>query len=226
MILKSDRIAKLLDPTTADADPLVITPAPGLEELRDSGSASVDLRLGTWFLKFRQSRSGALMVSGNRGAEQPDEHQTTEVCYVPLGGTFILHPQTFVLGVTLEWVRLPKNLAGYVVGRSSWGRRGLIIATAAGVHPGFTGCLTLELTNVGEMPIEINPGLEICQLFLEEVATDGGSADHSSFVGFRRPTLGRVAADPIAEKLKSARLRATAGHTASTPDAGADRGTK
>ncbi len=118
----------------------------------------------------------------------------------PFGKEFILQPRGFVLGVTLEWVRLPSNLAGYVIGRSSWGRRGLIIATAAGVHPGFTGCLTLELSNVGEIPIAIKPGIPICQLFLHTTEqTD--LVDKSVFVGLRRPTLGKIDLDDVAKKL-------------------------
>ena len=101
----------------------------------------------------------------------------------------------------MEWIRFPKKLAGYVVGKSSWGRRGLVIATAIGVHPGFSGCLTLEITNLGEMPIKIMPGMLICQLFLHDVDTDSEAADRSPWVGKRRPTLGAVKPDRIAKKL-------------------------
>ena len=96
---------------------------------------------------------------------------------------------------------MPTNLAGYVIGRSSWGRRGLIIATAAGVHPGYTGCLTLELTNVGEIPMAIKPGFPICQLFLHVTSERSDFVDQSKYIGHRRPTLGRIEPDEIAEKL-------------------------
>jgi dCTP deaminase len=96
-------------------------------------------------------------------------------------------------------------VAGYVVGKSSLGRRGLIIATATGVHPGFTGCLTLELTNVGEIPVAIQPGMRICQLFLHRV---GGRAsknvDKSTLVGLRRPQLGLYKTDKVATRLADA----------------------
>jgi dCTP deaminase len=101
----------------------------------------------------------------------------------------------------MEWMRIPSDLAGYVVGKSSWGRRGLVIATAVGIHPGFSGCLTLEITNLGEMPIKIMPGMQICQLFLHDVSTDSQNKDQSTFVGKRRPSLGAVRPDPIAEQL-------------------------
>jgi dCTP deaminase len=107
---------------------------------------------------------------------------------------FVLHPGEFVIGITLEWVKFPFDLSGYVTGKSSWGRRGLIIETAAGIHPGFTGCLTLELANVGAAPIKLNPGMQICQIFLHLVES-GKRASSTQFVGYRKPGLGRVASD-------------------------------
>lgn len=199
MIVKSDRIADLLE-SPDPLDPLVVTPQPDLAALRGSGSGSVDLRLGTWFVTLRQNRSPMLDISlGNDSALGPN--RLTRKYYVPFGKHYILHPRCFVLGVTMEWIRLPKGLAGYVVGKSSWGRRGLVIATAVGVHPGFSGCLTLEITNLGELPIKIMPGMKICQLFLHTMDTLSSNVDQSSFVGKRMPVLGNVAPDSIAEKL-------------------------
>jgi len=200
MTLKADRIAERMANPTKSSDPLVITPQPDLEELRNSGSGSIDLRLGTWFVSLRQSRSALLDVSGQDG-DSPGESRLTKRYYVPFGKDFILHPGYFVLGVTMEWIRLPKNLAGYVVGKSSWGRRGLVIATAIGVHPGFSGCLTLEMTNLGEIPVKIRPGMRICQLFLHDVQSESDAVDQSTFVGMRRPTLGAVRPDPVADRL-------------------------
>jgi dCTP deaminase len=203
LLLKAERLADLLASAESDADPLVIAPQPDLEILRSSGSASMDLRLGTWFLMLKYSREGVLRTTPKDALQE--ETRLTRMNYIPFGDRFYLHPGSFVLGVTLEWIRLPSGLAAYVIGRSSWGRRGLIIATATGVHPGFTGCLTLELSNVGEMPVEIQPGMTICQLFIHEVSTKSSNVDRSLFVGHRRPTLGTVKLDAIAEKLSSAR---------------------
>jgi dCTP deaminase len=199
MIIKANQIAELLQSSPEDPDPLVVTPRPDIEELRKSGAASLDLRLGTWFLRLRQSRASEIEFSN--GAEEIEESSLTQFHYVPFSGKFILHPRSFVLGGTMEWIRLPRKLAGYVIGRSSWGRRGLIIATATGVHPGFTGCLTLELSNVGEMPIALRPGLAVCQLFLHDSSSSNENIDKSEFIGHRRPTLGRISIDPIAKKL-------------------------
>jgi dCTP deaminase len=200
MILKAELIANLLrqgeNPSTDD--PLVITPTPNLGMLEKSGSASIDLRLGTWFVTLKQSRMTHLKI---------DDHgsQLTKTHFVSFGESYILHPRSFLLSATLEWLRIPKNLAAYVVGRSSWGRRGLVIATATGVHPGFTGCLTLELSNLGELPIEIKPGMTICQLFLHKVEQLGKpEVDASQFNCRRKPTVGKVNLDSIAERLSAA----------------------
>ncbi len=201
MMLRADRMAQLLESPDNPEDPLVIRPLPNLGELRTSGSASVDLRLGCWFQVFRESRFSHLDVYDTTAAT-PSESQLTKHHYVAFGERFILHPHSFVLAVTLEWIRLPCNVAGYVVGRSSWGRHGLIIATATGVHPGFTGCLTLELTNVGEVPITIKPGTTICQIFLHSVqGGDPKRVDLSRFVGKRKPTIGAIRLDEVARKL-------------------------
>lgn len=201
MILRADKIAQQLEKPDNPKDPLVLRPLPDLDELKLSGSASIDLRLGCWFQVFRGPRVSHFDVYDRDGVA-PTEAQLTKQHYVAFGEPFILHPRAFVLAVTLEWIRLPSNYAGYVVGRSSWGRHGLIIATATGVHPGFTGCLTLELTNVGEVPITIKPGTTICQLFLHSVnAGNPENVDKSRFIGNRKPTIGAIKLDEIAIKL-------------------------
>jgi len=198
MIIKSDEIARRLS-NPDPSDPLIITPRPSLERLAASGTGSVDLRLGTWIVSLRQSRISILDVSNS--SDSPGEGRLTRQYYVPFGGKFILHPKYFDLGLKLEWIRLPKDLAGYVIGKSSWGRRGLVIATAVGVHPGFAGCLTLEISNLGEIPVAIKPGMQICQLFLHDVHSESPAVSKSVFVGQRKPRLGIVKADPVAEAL-------------------------
>lgn len=75
---------------------------------------------------------------------------------MPIGDFFVLHPRQFVLGETIEWVHLPVDLSAYVLGHSSWGRDGLVIATATGVHPGYSGIITLELSNIGEISLSLS----------------------------------------------------------------------
>src|SRR5947207_1466728 len=213
--------------TAGDAAPpeerLIIRPTPDLGKLRDTGSASVDLRLGTWFSTMRHSKMSLLRVDDElselaseaslspeqlkhvseyvRGTISMNEANLTKTSYVPFGTRFVLHPGNFVLGVTLEWIRFPNNIAGYVIGKSSWGRRGLIIATAVGVHPNFAGCLTLELTNVAEVPIAIKPGMSICQLFLHEVADTIEPKTRSAYSFTRKPALRGLRLDDFAKRL-------------------------
>ena len=123
------------------------------------------------------------------------------VIIVAFGDSFLLHPRSFVLGITLEWIRLPSDLSGYITGKSSLGRRGLIIETAAGIQPGFSGCLALELSNVGEVPVSLTPGMAICQIFLHEVGPNSRIAE-TQFAGRRKPVLGSLKPDPIVEKLR------------------------
>src|SRR5579864_9012513 len=148
---------------SAAPEMLSIVPTPHVEQIERSGAASIDLRLGRWFRTLRPSRisSHDITADTKRRLATP----LTKEHFVRFGDPFILHPRNFVLGVTLEWIRLPNDLAGYVTGKSSLGRRGLIIETAAGIQPGFSGCLALELSNVGEVPMPLLPGLQICQVF-------------------------------------------------------------
>jgi len=157
VILTAAEIAQRLRGETGTVgDRLVITPQPDLRSVERSGAASIDLRLGTWFVSPRPRSTALLDIYASEA--DFSEARITKTMFVPfVGGKFILHPRNFVLAVTLEWIRLPADLAGYVVGKSSWGRRGLIIATATGVHPSFTGCLTLELANVGYVHLSALP---------------------------------------------------------------------
>lgn len=140
------------------AERLVITP---LLDRRQIGPASVDLRLGTEFIEIRRLREGLLDPLTEDAAERQSREERIAV---PLGDHLVLHPGQFVLGSTLEFLRMPAHLGGQVLGRSSWARLGLIVATAVVVQPGFAGALTLELENMGTVPMRLYPGLRIAQL--------------------------------------------------------------
>lgn len=192
MIVPLSAIATELE-TPTPGDPFVLAPCLELPELRESGAAAVDLRLGTWFLSTKTSRQPVLDIYQDSATKQiPRERDIMRRAYVPIGGSFVLHPRSFVLAATLEWIRMPRRFAGYVTGKSSWGRRGLVIETAPGVHPGFTGCLTLELANVGEIPIVLKPGTRICQMFTHMIDGMGDKAAKSGFIGKRQPHLGEL----------------------------------
>jgi dCTP deaminase len=158
------------------------------------GSASIDVRLGQ---KFRiPKRTKITHLDHSEPDHQMKLDKYKEETFVPIGDKFVLHPKQFVLGETLEWVHLPHDLAAYVIGRSSWGRDGLIIATATGVHPGYSGILTLEISNIGEIPISLWPGLTIAQLFIERVeGAEVGDRDPSSLRGSTEPRNVNAAAD-------------------------------
>lgn len=203
MILKGSEIARQIEKGQSPKaiDPLVITPLPDVKAIRESGSASVDIHLGTWFRTLRRARIPCMKTSQSESKTGGGQLFTTEH-YVPFKESFYLHPRSFALGITLEWVRLPKNLAAVVTGKSSWGRRGLIIATATGVHPGFSGCLTLEITNLGEIPVEIKLGYPICQLFIHQVlGKEDDLADKSAFALRRKPIFGAAPTDAISSLL-------------------------
>ena len=197
------KAAKLIE-IGNEGDPrgISVVPKPDVLKMMAVDTTSIDLRLGRWFLTLRQSRTEILDPLVQR-EEEGSESRTTKRYFVPFAERFILHPGRFALGATLEWIRLPTGISGYVTGKSSWGRRGLIIETAAGVHPGFSGCLTLELANVGEIPIALRPGMPVCQIFLHDTedALDTAKLPSSRFSGKRRPTLGRIHPDPLYVRL-------------------------
>src|SRR5215211_5515678 len=120
--------------------------------------SSVDLHLDADFRVFRNNRYPYIDVR----APQPD---LTELVSIDGDDPFILHPNEFVLGQTLEWVELPDDLVSRLEGKSSLGRLGLLIHSTAGyVDPGWKGNLTLELSNVANLPIALYRGMRIGQI--------------------------------------------------------------
>jgi dCTP deaminase len=203
MISSGSELAKLIElGNRADPKGICVVPEPDLVALAASGEAAVTLRLGRWFLSLRQTSKTHfdIIALKQKGEGLTNEERDTRLTFVPFGKTFTLHPGRFVLGSTLEWLRLPQDKTGYVTGKSSLGRRGLIIETAAGIHPGFSGCLTLELANVGEIPVQILPGMPICQVFVQDVKA-GSKSSASTLAGRRRPFLGSLKPDEILQKL-------------------------
>jgi dCTP deaminase len=140
---------------------LVISPL--LEPDQQIRDASVDIRLGTSFIVSKRPQLAHIDPSELDGRKIRKFQQKE---FVPFGGTFFLHPGHLVLGCTFEFLAIPKDLSGFVLSRSSYGRIGLLVATATFVNPGWQGCLTLELENLGEVPITLRPGSRIGQLVL------------------------------------------------------------
>ena len=170
------------------------------------GRASIDVRLGNVFIVFKRTRYSGLDVleeSKEELASRIEEFQ--EKIYVPLGKKFFLHPQQLVLGCTLEYIRLPNDLVAEVVGRSSWGRLGLILSAATMVHPGFAGVVTLELANQDDVPIPLIPGLRIAQLIIEKTTLKGKpkiALLKSKYVGATEPAFSLLYQDDDLDALK------------------------
>ncbi|MHA1344561.1 MAG: dCTP deaminase [Promethearchaeota archaeon] len=183
MIKSGNSVRQLMFSKENIENRLIITPILDFNGQVKPGSTSVDLRLGCIFKIPKRSQIKLLDPEDKDYIIKKEKY--FEKIYVNIGETFILHPRQFVLGQTLEWIHLPNNLCGYIIGKSTWGRDGLVIATASGVHPCYSGPLTLELTNLGEIPIKLIPGYCYSQLFINTVEQPDKKSygDSSLFIG-------------------------------------------
>lgn len=152
--------------------------------------SSVDVRLDKFFRLFDNHKYPFI----DPAEEQPD---LTRLVEVEAGEPFILHPGEFVLGSTYEQVSLPDNIAARLEGKSSLGRLGLLTHSTAGfIDPGFTGHVTLELSNVATLPITLWPGMKIGQMCFFRLSSPAenpyGSQKYGSrYQGQRGPTASR-----------------------------------
>ena len=152
--------------------------------------SSVDVRLDRFFRVFENHKYSVIDPS----IEQPD--LTREIAVEP-DEEFILHPGEFVLASTYEVITLPDDIAGRLEGKSSLGRLGLLTHSTAGfIDPGFSGHITLELSNVANLPVKLYPGMKIGQLCLIKLSSPAehpyGSALYGSrYQGQRGPTASK-----------------------------------
>ena len=152
--------------------------------------SSLDVRLDRFFRVFENHKYSVIDPS----IEQPD--LTREVA-VEANEEFILHPGEFVLASTYEIITLPDDIAGRLEGKSSLGRLGLLTHSTAGfIDPGFSGHITLELSNVANLPVKLFPGMKIGQLCLIKLSSPAenpyGSALYGSrYQGQRGPTASK-----------------------------------
>lgn len=170
---------RVMDPQ----DPFVVTPMPSLDSV---SHGSIDLRLGNTFLVA--VRASVRSVSARR----PEESRQLfgEVRCAPKD-PLIIQPGQFVLASTMEYICLPADLCGFLQSRSTYGRLGLISATATYVTAGYRGCPTLEISNVGEVPIEVHPGDPICHLVLFTANEDPSDLKPSRYQCATRPYAAR-----------------------------------
>ena len=152
--------------------------------------SSIDVRLDRLFRVFNNH-----LYTHIDPAQQQDD--LTSLVEVPAGESFVLHPGEFALASTLETVTLGHQLAARLEGKSSLGRLGLLVHSTAGfIDPGFSGHVTLELSNVANLPIMLWPGMKIGQLCIFRLSSPSehpyGSAVYGSrYQGQRGPTASR-----------------------------------
>jgi dCTP deaminase len=152
--------------------------------------SSVDLRLDRLFRVFLNHTMPVIDV-------KEDLEDLTRLVEIGEGEAFILHPGEFVLGSTYEKVSLPDDLVGRIEGKSSLGRLGLLIHSTAGfIDAGFSGHITLELSNVANLPITLYPGIKIGQGSFLRMTTPadvpyGSARVGSKYQGQRGPTPSR-----------------------------------
>lgn len=173
-ILTEGEIADRLRLGLSNPRSLVITPTPP-EADRDKDS--VDLRLGSCFFVPRAHRSPCFIPGISETLYLYSEE------YIPYGSYLVLPAHHTVLGATLEYIKLPSDVAGQILTKSSWARTFITIETAPWVHPLYRGCLTLEIANVSNTPIILYPGVKIAQLVLLKTMHDTVEADEDRIEG-------------------------------------------
>lgn len=158
--------------------------------------ASVDVRLGHEFVVYQLPN---VPYIDTRNLEMKDGY--TKKVTVEEDDYFTLHPGEFVLGSTLERVEIPDDLVARVEGRSSIGRLAVVVhATAGFIDPGFEGHVTLELSNLGRVAVELYPRTRISQLVFQQMTSPAarpyGSGRKSKYHGQQGPVTSRIDRDP------------------------------
>src|ERR1700710_1624605 len=181
MLLSDRDIREQLESGRVGLDPL---------ELGMIQPSSIDVRIDKYFRLFDNHKYPFI-------DPREDQPELTRLVEIRAGAPFILHPGEFVLGSTYELITLPDDIAARLEGKSSLGRLGLLTHSTAGfIDPGFSGHVTLELSNVATLPIKLWPGMKIGQLCFFQLSSPAehpyGSAQYSSrYQGQRGPTASR-----------------------------------
>lgn len=159
------------------------------------GSCSVDFRLGNEFSIFEHSRNAYIDLK-----EKVPIQDLMRTVTVPDGEAFILQPHEFALAITMEDLTLDDDVLGRLEGRSSLGRIGIIVHGTAGLFdPGWTGRATLELSNLGRMPVALYPGMRICSFTFEQlssrVSVPYNKKAGNKYAGQQRPLASKLASE-------------------------------
>ncbi len=169
---------------------IAIDPDDRLEER--IGPDSIDFRLGATFLLFERNSEPFI------DARRPETAQgTTRLVTLEEGEPFVIHPGRLVLATTLERLRIASDLVGRLEGRSSLGRLGIIVhSTASLFHPGWDGHPTMELGNLGVMPVALYPGMRVCaftfQLLTSPAERPYGCSPAHKYVGQEASLASRI----------------------------------
>jgi dCTP deaminase len=158
---------------------LVITPLLYKKESEIFDADSVDLRLGCYFL---------LPKTLDQPFFSPDRNSATSLhskVHVPLGQFLVVPAHQTILGATLEFIKLPSDVSGQVLTKSSVARTFIVVETAPWIHPQYRGCLTLEIANVSNTPVLLYPGRLICQIILMQIDSEGSDSNLSEKDGDR-----------------------------------------
>lgn len=165
---------------------------PGIDYETQLGSCSVDLRLGNLFRVFEHSKFPFIDLRNGVDVDQVMREVT-----IRDDETFVLHPGQFVLGMTRESMELAPDILARLEGRSSLGRLGIIVhGTASVFDPGWAGNATLELGNVGIIPVGLYPGMRICSFTFEPLSSPAevpyGKRRSSKYVNQTSPLASKI----------------------------------
>ena len=167
------------------------------------GSCSVDFRLGAEFSVFEHSRFAYIDPREKTGIQD-----MMRTIIVPEGEAFILQPRDFCLAITEETLELADDIMGRLEGRSSLGRIGIIVHGTAGLFdPGWTGKATLELSNLGRVPVALYPGMRICSFTFEQLSGPSSmpyrSKPGNKYAGQTSPLASRLSTEVSQDKKSS-----------------------
>lgn len=170
-------------------DKIKITPEPDFK--KQLGSCSIDLRLSNVFRVFEHSKHSYIDLNVDI-----DLNEFMRKVIVKEGEAFTMQPGEFVLAATMETIELADDIMARLEGRSSLGRLGIIVHSTAGVFdPGWIGVATLELGNLGRMPVKLYPGMRICAFTFEKLSSSAEvpyrKKPSSKYVGQIEPEASR-----------------------------------
>lgn len=177
---------------------IIIDPAPGHDAI---AGISVDLRLDHRFRVFNNNSVTHLDLSGDRDQLNRDiDRIMSKEIEIPKDEALYIHPGELILGATMESVSIPDNLVGWLDGRSSLARLGLMVHVTAGrIDPGWEGQIVLEFYNNGKLPLALRPEMVICAMSFETLSSPAerpyNKRENAKYRGQKGAVFSRIAKD-------------------------------